>query len=134
MGIFERALLFTFRRPNLKLLFTEYLRWQISQKFSRSRLLDTLDRIFNRFGPDVESPLRDETAEELLRHKSIYPHFVFASAEDFSFLDEIVGLVVDSIPDFEGKELVLILYLQRFPRNFLVHFKLAELSELQNNL
>jgi len=132
--IFERALLFTFRRPNLKLLFTEYLRWQISQKFSRSRLLDTLDRIFNRFGPDVESPLRDETAEELLRHKSIYPHFVFASSEDFSFLDEIVGLVVDSIPDFEGKELVLNLYLQRFPRNFLVHFKLAELSELQNNL
>merc|ERR1712137_788425 len=132
--IFERALLYTFGRPNRKLLFLEYLRWQISQKYSRPQVLDTLDRIFNRFGPDVDSPLRDEIPDELLRYKSVYNHFVSPSAEDYSYLDQVVQCVVDYFPDFESKDLVLNLYLQRFPRNFMIHNKLAELALSQKNL
>lgn len=100
-----------------------YLQYQFSQNVSRPELLNLLNRIFNQIGPDINSLLKDETSPELLRHYGLYSHFVPPSAENFSYLDKIVSIVVDYFAEEDGKELILNLYLQRFPRNYRLHFQ-----------
>ena len=70
--------------------------------------------------------MKAEVLPELLQDRIIRNLFIPPAAEDYSFLNQTVGIVLEGMSNVSSKQLVLDLFLQKYPRNFILHTQRAQ--------